>query len=614
MAHSCNAKSSAQRWSRLFLLLILVIAFIYPKDSIAQTDTLKVTVNLKGAATHVEILLPDWNDETLIYTIPIVQYANYDASSLPKMLSNFKAEDENGNELPTSFLGRTDVNIRQANKLHRISYQVNEVEESELFAAAGSARTANGSQLFNHNNYYGYFKAYIETPYQVSLILKDGLYPATNLARKIPKGQAETTFYAKDYYDLFDHPILIARPDTASFYIKGTQLKIASFSSNDIVSAQELADLLEPLVDQIHKMLVIEPQEDYTFLFYFTGPDNSPKHGHQFGGKMHSNSSVYVLPEISPRNRRHSLILRLVAHEYLHLLAPYHLRSHNMQHLNFVNSPMSRHLWFYEGAIEYFSLLLLYQAEHLSEEEFLSEISEKVVASQRFKKSSMAQVSEMIFKKKNQEQFMNFYYRGALAAFGMDLLIREQSKGEKSLLSAVNEIARRYGPNEPFYDGDLIKEIAAESTPSVKNFYEDYIEGKKELPYQTFAQAMGYNFFEETLVNKCDLGDFTLKLNRRNGSIFFLGMRKNGLQVENGDYLTFYQGEVVDSTNYKEIQKELNTLPDDRLIRLRVIRDGEPIELSGRPKCSIQYKRHVFVKPDNPDAENLARSKRFFDP
>lgn len=597
-------------------LLALFFILLLPLLLQAQADSISVSIDLSDQRqnTLVEIRVPDWPNELLVYTIPIVQYANYDAVLLRDLITNIEALDAEGNELPHSFSGKTGIEIRQASRLATLRYQVQEQDaESKTFAASSSLRASDGSQIFNHNNYYGYFEQYREVPYELRLKIMAGLHPSTNLNKLPTSEEYQVRYQAKDYYELFDHPILIAEPDTASIRVKGRKLNISCYSSNKLINAQELADRLEPLIESIHEMIAIPPPEDYAFLFYFTGPEDSPGSGHQFGGKMHSNSSLYVLPEINARNQRYSLIRRMIAHEYLHLLSPYHLRSHNMEHLNFVNSPMSRHLWFYEGAIEYFSLRALYKSDNLTEEEFLSELSEKIMASRGFKKGSLAQISEMIFKKKNQEQFKNFYYRGALAAFGMDLLIREQSNGENTLLQVVNKLCDRYGPDNPFYDGDFIKEIAKESTPSVQNFYDEYIEGKRDLPYTVFAKSIGYEYFDETLSERCYIGEFTLKVNARNGKVFFMGVRKNGLKVENSDYLALFQGQLVTEDNYKDIEYQLNKPANNEQIQLRVIRDGQPIELSGRPICSIEYKRDAFLLPSQANEQQKTKRAQFFD-
>ena len=51
----------------------------------------------------------------------------------------------------------------------------------------------------------------------------------------------------------------------------------------------------------------------------------------------------------------------------------------------------------------------------------------------------------------------------------LDILIREGSNGERSLLSLMKELSLKYGQNKPFVDDDIIDEIiASEHTITIK--------------------------------------------------------------------------------------------------------------------------------------------------
>ena len=76
----------------------------------------------------------------------------------------------------------------------------------------------------------------------------------------------------------------------------------------------------------------------------------------------------------------------------------------------------------------------------------------------------------------------------------IDILMREGSQGERSILSLMKELSKKYGKDKPFKDDTIIAEITAMTYPSVGNFLRTHVEGSTPINYQEFFDKVGLKF------------------------------------------------------------------------------------------------------------------------
>ena len=89
------------------------------------------------------------------------------------------------------------------------------------------------------------------------------------------------------------------------------------------------------------------------------------------------------------------------------------------------------------------------------------------------------------------QNFNNVYEKGALIGMCLDILMRQESDGKRSMLSLMKELSQKYGKNMPFEDDALIKEITAMTYPSIGNFLKTHVEGTTPINYQDFFDKVG---------------------------------------------------------------------------------------------------------------------------
>ena len=184
-----------------------------------------------------------------------------------------------------------------------------------------------------------------------------------------------TDFYEMpNYRELADAPILYTIPDTSKLLIGGAEILISVYSPNKTVNSKFVAKNISELLEAQKSFLGGSfPIKKYAFLIYLTeGLEGS---GYQ-GALEHSYSSLYFLPEMPDEEillKELAQEIRDVAsHEFFHIITPLNIHSNEIHNFDFNNPKMSKHLWLYEGVVEYFSGLMQVQYGLLSEDEYRS--------------------------------------------------------------------------------------------------------------------------------------------------------------------------------------------------------------------------------------------------
>jgi predicted metalloprotease with PDZ domain len=104
---------------------------------------------------------------------------------------------------------------------------------------------------------------------------------------------------------------------------------------------------------------------------------------------------------------------------------------------------------------------------------------------------SFTQMSENVVEQPYASNFNNVYQKGALIGMCLDILLREESNGDRSMLSLMKELSLNYGTNKPFKDDEIIEEIISMTYPSVGNFLKIHVVGTTPINYQEFFDKVG---------------------------------------------------------------------------------------------------------------------------
>ena len=579
-----------------YLLLLLFLPYLAFAQN-DETERYRIFIDLlhvEENTVSVTVYPPPIKKDFATYVVPTTSYGGYDNAPLHKLLKSFAAFDEKGNELPFEYASQSEITIRHARALHHIEYRVksaNSVKNMDFYQARLNNINANENYIINHNGFYGYFYGHFDVPFEVNVLKPPTFFGASAL----PPVQSNDTldvFETPNYFSLFENPIMYCQPDTISFQHQQTHIRVAVYSETGKVKAKQLYYLLKSLVPQLADFMGKLPVNDYAFIMYFAERKNEPLKLSQYGGLMCSSSSFYVLPEVGDFRKLRKMLLRIASHEFLHLLTPYQVSSEKTRYAGFGNTDMSAHLWLYEGATEYFTLQVLLRNGYLSEKEFLRELGKKIGLANRSRPFSLTQASRHIFRKKKHDTYDAIYHKGTVAAMLLDLELTTQSKGKLHFRDVMLQLAQR---NAYFDDDALFDEITALSYPNISGFFDDFVDGRKQPPYNRFLNRLGLKYYPSKPVIIGSYGNFKLLPDFEKGRLIVKSAEGNVMGLLPHDLLLRINGSELTTGNMSEFSDLLFRPQANDELTLEVERKGEIVTLKAKAEALERVAKHTIL-------------------
>jgi len=557
----------------------LLFLFILPLFSFAQKTGAHVytldLVNVVDDRVRVTVDATKMNFGDYVagveFNFPATIPGTYATLDYGRFIKDFKAFGAEGKSLKVKKKGNTYAIKGEPKK---IEYWVDDsfdakVRKNKIFEPAGTNNQEGRNFLINAAGYLGFFKGAEEMPITLEVIKSPTLYGLSAMGG-YSYGNTQN-FFAKDYHQLLDCPIMFAKPDTTSFKLGDTKVTIGVFSESGRELSADIYEQVKLSMGAIESFLHGDlPVKNYAFLFYikdyseFQGLVEGTEikvgtiikairelAGQGFGALEHGNSSVYYLPDFG-----NDMVLDQMAdvciHEFFHILTPLGLHSEEIGNFNYIDPQMSKHLWLYEGITEYFAGISQVKGGVITRDEYIrSVLRQKIVTADRYptEKMPFTEMSENVLHKPYKKQYMQVYQRGALMGALLDIRIMELTQGEKDLLDVVLELRDNYGPDKSFKDDVFIEEFVALVHPDLQQFFDDYVSGTKPLPNSEYLAKVGV-LYDRSYVGPLvvdPLKDYGIKYRRIRGTntlvIKKIG-KENPLQLEEGDIIELYSDEL----------------------------------------------------------------------
>ncbi|WBL21183.1 M61 family metallopeptidase [Zunongwangia sp. HRR-M8] len=454
-----------------------------------EDDKVKVTIDPAKITT-----------EEISFFIPKTVPGTYSTDNYGRFVENFKAYDYDGNELQVSHNDDNTWTISDAKNLDKVSYQVNDsfdIEgEKDVFSPAGTNIDASNNFMLNLHGFVGYFNSLQEEPYRIEVTRPDGLIAGTSLISQT-KNEDKTDSISTDiynvgrYFEVTDHPIMYAKPDTTSFDVQGMKVLLDVYSPSWKFSAQDIKPGIQKMISAQKQFLGdINDTKKYAILLYLSNLEAPDARG--FGALEHHTSTVVVLPETMTNEQLDESMKDVVSHEFFHIVTPLSVHSNEIHYFDYNDPKMSQHLWMYEGVTEYFANLFQVNQGLIDNQDFYDRMADKIKSSMNFDDTvPFTVMSENILTDEYKDSYYNVYQKGALIGMALDIRLRELSNGEMGILDLMKKLSNKYGKDKPFNDEDLIGDIVDLTYPEIQNFFDSYVTGETPIPYNEFFAKVG---------------------------------------------------------------------------------------------------------------------------
>lgn len=320
-------------------------------------------------------------------------------------------------------------------------------------------------------------------------------------------------YQAPDYDALIDHPVEMGTPQVTRFRAHGAEHELVFTGCIPNLDLPRLARDIQRICEA--QIALFEPEsrqapfldsaDRYVFLTMATGDG--------YGGLEHRSSTALLtmrqdLPVIGQDGQSdgYRRFLGLVSHEYFHTwhvkrikpaaFAPYDLWRENHTQL----------LWVFEGFTSYYDDLMLVRSGAIDQPAYLRLLADTISsvhrAPGRFKQSIADSSFDAWTRFYRQDEnspnaLVSYYAKGALAALGLDLLIRAESGGQRTLDDVMQLLWRRYGRD--FYRGSA-HGIAEDAMPGLiheatgvdaQAFLDRHVFGTEDIPLQALLARQG---------------------------------------------------------------------------------------------------------------------------
>lgn len=463
------------------------------------------TVNLRRLEQRrlrVRLVVPPVKSSQAVFVLPKQVPGIYGALNFGQYVADFAAFDRLNRPLVVVKQDTNSWLIAEASRLHHLTYTVaatwpefltTKGKQAPFYRSAGSSYHPDSAFVLNYSTFVGYLDG-LAQPYEVQFTKPAGFYGASFLTPQ-PINDSTDVVRAPSYPELVDAPVLYARPDTAWLRVGTTKVLVAFYDAKSQqpyapVLARSLQTMLEAQQAYLGGTL---PVNKYTFLIYHTtGPV-----GNMIGDGLEHSHSTMCLLQSAGLKATNGFLNHLAAHEFFHIVTPLNIHAEQIEHYNFQHPVFSKHLWFYEGLTEYETLHLPIREKLETLPEFMAAVARKAKDMAQYDDTlPLTQLSQQA--QARQDQYYNFYLKGALFNLCLDIKLRELSGGKMGTQELTQQLLRRYGPHQPFVDDQFFDVLTQLTYPEMRTFFRNYLEQGRPLPLAETLAKVGMVYEPQT--------------------------------------------------------------------------------------------------------------------
>ncbi len=544
---------------------------------------------------EVTLSVQGWQESVLDLKMPVWTPGSYLVREYAKHLQDLSADTgEQRHPLPSHKLAKNHWQIETADASEiTVRYRV---FANELSVRTNHLDATHG--YFNGAALFFFIPGFEQQPIRVTIVPPK---PDWHVTTPLPPVSGESnTFEAKDFDTLVDSPFEIGSQQLYDFEVLGKPHQLAIWGQGN-------ADP-ERIIEDTKKIIEVEaqlygglPYERYIFLLHLAATG--------FGGLEHKDACSLIYSRFGFRAKdKYNRFMQLVAHEFFHLWNVKRIRPKALEKFNYEQENYTTSLWFCEGTTSYYDLVIPQRAGIYDAKAFLECLGKEITQLQTTPGRKVQPVSESSFDawiklyrrdaNSNNSQ-ISYYLKGELVSLLLDLLIRSRHGNKRSLDDVMRQMWARFGKEEIGFTPQQLKDvIESVAQTDLSDFFERYIEGTDELPFDEYLQPFGLRLYsveaEEPVphlgVNvKAEHGKEVIQFVEANSPAGIAG-------VDAGDELLAMDGLRVTADQLSDRLKDYNV---GDTVKLSVFHQDElrtlPVTL-GTPRPS----RYQIVPVENP--------------
>lgn len=471
---------------------------IRPDTLTPVTPTLQYWVGMPKPESHLfEIRLKIQGNlllsSPLDLKMPVWTPGSYLVREYARHLQDLRVCDSEGNPLKWQKVSKNHWQIQSKSATEILVFY--RIFANELSVRTNHLDSSHG--YFNGAALFLYVPGYEKHPIQVTIEPPKNWIVSTTLPT-FPN--QINTFYAMDFDTLVDSPFEIGTHRLYEFEVQGKPHQLAIWGDGNVHPERLLTDF-EKIITVESELFGGLPYERYLFLLHLSNQG--------FGGLEHKDSCSLIYSRFGFRSSdKYHRFMQLVAHEFFHLWNVKRIRPKALEVFDYEQENYTPSLWFSEGTTSYYDMVIPYRAGIFDVKGFLNAIAKEITRLQTIPGRLVQPLSESswdtwikLYRRESHSDNnqISYYLKGELVSFLLDLLIREKHGNQRSLDDVMRQMWLEFGqPEIGFTPEQLEQVIESIADTSLTNFFERYLYGLDELPYDQYLEPFGLQLIAET--------------------------------------------------------------------------------------------------------------------
>jgi predicted metalloprotease with PDZ domain len=306
---------------------------------------------------------------------------------------------------------------------------------------------------------------------------------------------AKWTFVAPNLDVLIDSPIEVGNQEIRSFTVQGIEHLVSLFGEAPVDRAKLVEDIRR-IVEKEMSVFGQIPYRKYVFLVNFTDESS--------GGLEHLNSTVCFVPRLRliPREE-YNLMLGLFSHEFFHTWNVKRMRPKGLGPFNYGAETYTKSLWIAEGITSYYDDLILRRTGAYTVPEYLDAFAFNIDQLKSLPGSRMQSAQEASFDtwikyyKTNANSpnvTASYYHQGAVIGWMLDLQIRENTGGRRSLDDVMRRVYEEtYAKGGGSYTDEQFEAITLDvgGQRGLRAIFDTRVKGRGDIDYDRYLGYVG---------------------------------------------------------------------------------------------------------------------------
>jgi predicted metalloprotease with PDZ domain len=458
--------------------------------SLAEVAKIAYRIAMPQPQTHLfevslKLTISNWDSEVLDLKMPVWTPGSYLVREYAKQLQDFAVFNQRGEKLDVVKIAKNhwQIQIEDSDEIS-VSYRM---FANELTVRTNHLDATHG--YFNPAALCFYVPGHEHRLIEIMIVPPDPNWQVTTPLPAI----SPYTFLAQDFDTLVDSPFEIGTQQVHDFTVLDKPHQLVVWGEGNFDPQIAIADI-KKIIEVEAQIFGGLPYESYIFLLHL-----SPSGG---GGLEHKNCCSLLYPRFNFHSKeQHNRFMQLVAHEFFHLWNVKRIRPAALEKFDYEGENYTPSLWFSEGTTSYYDLVIPRRAEIYDEQEFLSELSKEITRYLMTPGRLVQPLSESSFDAwiklyrpdpNSSNSQMSYYLKGEMVTLLLDLLIRDRTNGSKSFDDVLVAMWEHFGKTEVgFSEMQLQQIIESVADINLTDFYDRYIHGTEELPFNHYLNPVG---------------------------------------------------------------------------------------------------------------------------